>query len=307
MKTFVIHYARIRAMTTFEFHILTTADHEEALSNDLSELGCAAVTCQDAGDEAIYEPDPGEYRQWKKTLLIALINDELLLTDIEIYLNEQKKNGLIDLFHKHALSEQDWVRHCLDQFTPLQFGARLWICPSWIAPPDPLAVNVILDPGFAFGTGTHSTTALCLAWLDTAIHGGETVIDYGCGSGILGVAALKLGASQVIAVDHDPQALDATRLNAERNALTEDQLKIVYPHDFKPEKVDVLIANILAKPLIELAAYFANCVKPGGKIALSGILDTQADEVMQAYAPWFDMLRPVSKLEWVRLEGLRRA
>lgn len=203
------------------------------------------------------------------------------------------------------LEDKDWEREWMENFHPMQFGQRLWICPSWRDVPDPEAVNVMLDPGLAFGTGTHPTTALCLTWLDGQELGGQTVIDYGCGSGILGIAALKLGAGRVIGVDIDPQAIEASRENAARNGV-ENGVELYLPADRPQLQADVLVANILAGPLRELASDIASLVKPGGRLALSGILATQAEEVRAAYLPWFEMDAPVEQEEWVRLSGIRK-
>ena len=171
------------------------------------------------------------------------------------------------------LEDKDWVREWMDQFHPVQFGARLWICPSWLTPPEPTAINVMLDPGLAFGTGTHATTALCLEWLDSAPLSGKLVIDYGCGSGILGIAALKLGGNKTYAIDIDPQALLATRQNAEQNQITDQQLEVYYPQSCPLDMADILIANILAGPLASLAQTLNSLIRPGGLLALSGVLE----------------------------------
>jgi ribosomal protein L11 methyltransferase len=187
----------------------------------------------------------------------------------------------------------------------MRFGRRLWVCPLGENPEQPDAVVVHLDPGLAFGTGTHATTALCLEWLDAHPPAGLSVIDYGCGSGILAIAAHKLGAQDVIAVDIDPQALLATRENARRNGVVE-RFSVVYPQDLHARPVDVVLANILANPLIEHAESLAGRVKQGGDIVLTGILSGQADEVLAAYRQWFDFDEPVRREEWVLLAGSRR-
>jgi ribosomal protein L11 methyltransferase len=193
----------------------------------------------------------------------------------------------------------------MDDFKPLRFGDRLWIVPSWHDAPDPHAANLLLDPGLAFGTGTHPTTALCLEWLDGQDVTSRQVIDYGCGSGILGLAALLLGADHVIGVDTDPQALEASRENARRNKVEEDRLDLFLPGDEPDTMADIMLANILAQPLIGLAPKLAAKVKPGGDIVLSGILSNQAREVMEAYEPWFIMDEPEQREEWIRLTGRR--
>jgi ribosomal protein L11 methyltransferase len=187
----------------------------------------------------------------------------------------------------------------------MRFGANLWIVPSWTAAPDAGAVNILLDPGLAFGTGTHPTTRLCLEWLDAHPTAGQQVIDYGCGSGILAIAAARLGAGHVWAVDNDPQALTATRDNAGRNEVTA-HIDTALPAGLPACQADVLIANILAGPLIDLAPHFATLVRPAGAIVLSGILPEQAAQVLAAYRPWFDMALPSEHEGWVRLEGCRK-
>lgn len=289
-----------------EFHITTTSVYAEELSNQLSLLGAAAVTWQDAGDQPIYEPKPAEIIHWDEVKLIALFEEDSLLPAISHYLQRLQIEHQLSHFEVREVIEQDWVRLTREAFVPIQMGKRLWICPSWCEPADLGAINVLLDPGLAFGTGSHATTSLCLQWLDEHVQGNETVIDYGCGSGILAIAALKLGAQHVVAVDYDVQALEATQMNATLNQLQADQLQVVLPDQFASEPVDMIVANILATPLIELASRFATLIKPNGKIALSGILPSQSDEVAKAYAPWFIMNPAVVLDEWVRLDGVRR-
>jgi ribosomal protein L11 methyltransferase len=192
----------------------------------------------------------------------------------------------------------------MDGYAPMQFGTRLWIVPTGFDAPDPDGVNLLLDPGLAFGTGTHPTTALCLEWLDAHPPVDQVVIDYGCGSGILGIAALKLGAREVWAVDNDPQALVATLDNAQRNAVAA-QVKPVMPGDLPAMHADLLLANILANPLIELAPRFADFVRPGAALVLSGILAEQADSVSAAYGDRFTLQPPAQREDWVRIVGVR--
>jgi ribosomal protein L11 methyltransferase len=205
------------------------------------------------------------------------------------------------------VADQDWTRVWMDQFQPMQFGRRLWIYPSNIEPPtdDPDAVIVRLDPGLAFGTGTHPTTALCLQWLDAADLTGKTVVDYGCGSGVLAIAALKLGAARVLGIDNDPQASEASRDNAQRNDVA-DRLELFLPDEFKATPADVLVANILAGPLAELAPRFAACLKPHAPFALSGILVGQEHELLERYAEAFEDLVVATHEDWVRISGRRR-
>ena len=203
------------------------------------------------------------------------------------------------------LEDKDWEREWMDNFHPMQFGERLWICPSWREVPDENAVNVMLDPGLAFGTGTHPTTALCLTWLDGLDLTGKTVVDFGCGSGILSLAALKLGAKKVIGIDIDPQALQASLENAKRNQV-EDRLELYLPKDQPQLKAEVVVANILAGPLRELAPTITAFVGDNGLLALSGVLENQAEELQVLYGNWCDMEPVAVKEEWVRLSGRRK-
>jgi ribosomal protein L11 methyltransferase len=202
------------------------------------------------------------------------------------------------------LEDKDWEREWMDNFHPMKFGQRLWICPSWREVPEPDAVNVMLDPGLAFGTGTHPTTALCLTWLDGLDLKGKTVVDFGCGSGILSLAALKLGAKKVIGIDIDPQALQASLENAKRNQC-EDRLELFLPKDQPEFKADVVVANILAGPLRELAPVIVEYVKHQGVLALSGVLEEQAEQLQQIYGEYCQMDSFVVQDEWVRLSGTR--
>ena len=204
------------------------------------------------------------------------------------------------------VADQDWTRAWMADFKPMQFGRRLWIYPWNIEPPpDPDSVIVRLDPGLAFGTGTHPTTSLCLQWLDSLDLAGKTVIDFGCGSGVLAIAALKLGAARVVGIDNDEQAIVASRDNAERNGVSE-KLDLYTPDRFEPFESDVLVANILAGPLHELAPQFARCVKPAGAFAISGILEGQHTDLLTRYAEWFDKLESAIQDGWVRISGTRR-
>ena len=210
-------------------------------------------------------------------------------------------------YETRAVAEQDWVRATQAQFAPIPIAGKLWVVPSWCAPPDPAAINLTLDPGLAFGTGSHPTTRLCLAWLATCLQRGERVLDYGCGSGILAIAAAKLGAAQVLGVDVDPQAIRASRANARANGvaatfLTPDDLPAAATRPF-----DVLVANILVNPLVLLAPALAVRVRTGGRIVLSGILEPQAEEVAAAYTAWFTISVWNRDDGWVALAGVRRA
>lgn len=291
-------------MSWVELHATTSSDYANTLSAQLELLGACAVTFQDAGDHPIFEPNYENPELWRETTVTGLFDETAPLESIIRYFEEIQAQGFIKNFSRKNIADQDWARACLDQFKPLRFGKRLYICPSWETPENPAAINVILDPGLAFGTGTHPTTRLCLEWLEKNIHGGETLIDYGCGSGILAIAALKLGAKKATAVDCDPQALLATEQNAKRNAIGSDTL-CIQDISSAVNTADILIANILANPLIELASTFSTLVKPGGKIVLSGILANQLASVSNTFQRFFHMFPPTQKEGWGRLTGIR--
>jgi ribosomal protein L11 methyltransferase len=276
------------------------------LEDALLEIGAAAVTLLDRADQPLLEPAPGERPLWREIRVCALFDLGLDSATIIAALRQVLDGALPD--HRwQALEDQDWERAWMDDFQPQRFGERLWVCPSWCPPPQPGAVNLLLDPGLAFGTGTHPTTALCLEWLDAQPLAGATVLDYGCGSGILAIAALLLGAEHAVAVDHDPQALQATRDNAERNGIAAERLAVIRPDQLEANATfDVLVANILAAPLIQLAPVLWPHLRDGGRFALSGILATQAGEVAAAWRS--GELDPIVQREdWVRISGSRSA
>ncbi len=285
---------------TFEIE----AAQAEVFADHVSELGALSVTLQDAADQPIYEPALNTTPVWQTTLVVGLfaadLDTQALLTAV------QQQYSPLPKYRIETLQDQDWVRNSLADFQAMRFGQRLWVCPHWLEPPEPTAINIRLDPGVAFGTGTHVTTALCLQWLD-AQHTLQdwTVLDYGCGSGILGIAALKLGAQQVWGVDIDPQALQATQDNAQQNAVAA-HLKRALPEQLPDIQVDLLLANILANPLCELAERLAAYVKPQGKIVLSGILREQSAAVEAAYAPYFDLHETVLQEDWARVTGSKK-
>jgi ribosomal protein L11 methyltransferase len=284
------------------------ADEENAekYSDWLSACGAQAVTFIDAQDTPIYEPLPGdEVIYWSNTIVMGLYDASHDMDKVIGYLKSIHPDKQAMRFKLEQLEDKDWEREWMDNFHPMKFGQRLWICPSWCAVPEPDAVNVMLDPGLAFGTGTHPTTAMCLTWLDSLDLTGKTIVDFGCGSGILSIAALKLGAEKVIGIDIDPQALQASKANAERNNVV-DRLALYLPKDQPELKADIVVANILAGPLRELAPTIIAFVKDQGQLALSGILEVQAEQLQQVYGHWCQM-DPVSvQDEWVRLSGTRR-
>lgn len=281
--------------------------HPEELEDALLQAGALAVTLTDAGDQPVLEPAPGQTPLWAHTRVTGLFDAQ---TDIEVIKKQLRRflhTPSLPECRLIALEERDWVRAWMDHFHPMRFGQRLWVCPKEQAPPDPSAINLRLDPGLAFGTGTHPTTALCLEWLDGADLTDKTLLDYGCGSGILAIAAAKLGAMRVWAVDIDPQALIASDDNASENAV-EDRIELVSPAELPADlQVDMLLANILAGVLVRLASDFARRVKPGGQIALSGILEAHADAVQATFSPDFIFSTRRCREDWVLLVGTRRA
>ncbi|EKP0247993.1 50S ribosomal protein L11 methyltransferase [Aeromonas veronii] len=288
-------------MPWIQIRINATAKTADKVSNMLLGRGAQAVTFMDAKDVPVYEPMPGETPLWGETEVMGLFDAETDPAPTIAFF--QQIFGENVGYKVEQLEDKDWVREWMDHFHPMQFGERLWICPSWRDVPNPDAVNVMLDPGLAFGTGTHPTTALCLQWLDGLNLTGKTVVDFGCGSGILGIAALKLGAARVIGIDIDPQAIQASRDNAARNGVA-DQIELYLPAD-QPQDVeaDVVVANILAGPLRELAPLIAGHGKPGSLMALSGVLESQAPELETIYGQWFEMDPTAVKEEWCRLSG----
>ncbi|NRP09437.1 MULTISPECIES: 50S ribosomal protein L11 methyltransferase [unclassified Marinobacterium] len=296
-------------MPWLQIKVVTNPDIAEFYEDLLLEAGCAAVTFEDAKDQPIFEPELGTTPLWGTTVITGLFAAEHDLESTLTFLNEQKlsvKGGDTIQFKAEILEDKDWEREWMTHYHPMQFGSHFWVCPSWIEVPDANAVNLMLDPGLAFGTGTHPTTALCLEWLASEPLQNRSVIDYGCGSGILGIAAILLGASAVSGVDIDPQALTATQDNLVRNGLDKERLPVFFPESFESEAVDLVIANILAGPLKELAPTLAELVKSGGQLILSGLLIEQADELIGTYSEWFDMEPPSTKEEWVRLTGRKR-
>ena len=289
-------------MAWIQFIFSSTPDGADPLSDRLSECGANAVTFQDNADQPIYEPEIGSTPLWQATNVIALFEADSDTENIVVKLTQLMAPEAIPPYRIEAVEDKDWVREWMDNFHPMCFGKQLWICPSWHEPPNPNAINILLDPGLAFGTGTHPTTALCLNWLDRAQVKDKVVIDYGCGSGILAIAAALLGAKQVIGVDIDPQALEATQANAERNGVV---IETFLPADCPDITADLVIANILAGPLQTLAPTLIALSKPRSDIILSGILESQASSVSDAYQITFEMEASVLKDEWVRLVGHR--
>ena len=309
--------SRSTGMPFLELTLRCSESTQPRYENALDDVGALAVTLLDAdadtsNERAILEPGVGETPLWADLVLSALFPDDTnalaLLAALEAF------DAGLDWSSASfkVVDDQDWERAWLDQFQPMQFGARTWIVPwNHELPEDAQAADaavVRLDPGLAFGSGTHPTTALCLRWLDTLAADGQLqgrdVLDFGCGSGILALAALKLGAATATGVDNDPQALIATADNAERNGM---QLHVYLPQDEPVAQYPVVVANILASALDTLAEVLAQRVQAGGRIALSGILHGQEGELLERYAPWFDHLQAVQDGDWMRIDGVRRA
>ncbi|MGB0134785.1 50S ribosomal protein L11 methyltransferase [Dokdonella sp.] len=334
-------------MSWLELSLTLRSDQQEAVEAALEDVGALAVTLLDAdadtsNEQAILEPAVGETPLWSLIVLSALFEAEIDRSGLIHVLGESLPELEPGQIVFREVADQDWTRVWMDQFKPMQFGERLWIYPWNIEPPaDPqdsvgrssascdrgtsaslrvdrssascdrgtsasLRVVVRLDPGLAFGTGTHPTTALCLEWLDRTDLGGKTLIDYGCGSGVLAIAAALLGAARVIGIDNDPQAIEASRDNAARNGVAEN-IELRLPDTEERTPADVLVANILAGPLHELAPLFAAHVRPGGLLALSGILNGQEAELLERYSEWFEELAVSRREDWVRIDGKRRA
>ncbi|WP_133129960.1 50S ribosomal protein L11 methyltransferase [Legionella yabuuchiae] len=269
-------------------------DDVDELSEFLEETGAVSITFTDKYDDPILEPELGTTPLWSNVIILAL------------YVEQEDADHASSVFKASypkfetlliPVPEKDWERAWMTQFTPLQFGHRLWIVPSWISAPDPNACNLILDPGLAFGTGTHPTTSLCLTWLDNADLIDKRVVDYGCGSGILALAAIKLGAKHVYAVDIDEQALTATRNNAELNQIRSEQISLGFPEELQL-KSDLIVANILLTPLLTLKARFHQLLEKGGTLVVSGILEDQLQELITAYQDCFEYHSTVTREEW---------
>ena len=305
-------------MSWISLTIEIDAAHVEILSDALLELGALSVDIHDAAAGTEREQplfgEPGEPSEkiWSAAEITALFAADADVNGIMQTAAQAAELIGLPIYRLAKVPEQDWVRLSQAQFAPIQISSRLWIVPSWHQTPDPAAVSLILDPGLAFGTGSHPTTQLCLVWLDENLRGGEVVLDYGCGSGILAIAALKLGAGHAVGIDIDPQAVAASRDNALHNQLDQMKAEFYTPH-FETRVVpaieawaDVVVANILANPLIVLAPILMSMTRKGGRIALSGILRDQAEEVECTYRQWFEMHIAGEQEGWVLLTGTRK-
>jgi len=292
-----------------EWVLETHSDRVELLEDWFFAQGALAVSLEDNADEPLLEPGPGETPVWQNVKVTALFAGDFDLEPIRAALPTDllAENSRSDIT---ALADRAWERVWMDEFSPIQMGPRLWICPSWTEPPDSAAINVYLDPGLAFGTGTHATTAMCLSALDDAISGGERVVDFGCGSGILAIAALRLGATSALGVDNDPQAITATRDNAERNHIDSSSIEVVLPDNAAigawANESDLVVANILAGPLLALADELMALMKPGGRLMLTGVLSEQAPELIERFIP-VNLGVSETRDGWVLLTGQKPA
>lgn len=293
-------------MPWWQFSITCHASELEQVESLLLDLGALSLSLADAGDEPIYEPLPGDNPVWQNSVVTGMFDPGIDHEALYQRLLGALPSQLVDQVRQKSLQEQDWEEVYKQHFKPIHCSGNLWIVPSWCEPPDPGATNIRLDPGMAFGTGGHATTALCLAWLGEQDITGYSVIDYGCGSGILAIAACQLGAAVVSAVDIDPQALRASEANARTNRVDSRRMKVSLPEELQSDKVDLLMANILSGPLIAFAPRFAGLIKPGGQILLSGILKTQLADIQLAYQPWFDLDPVAVREDWARVSGMRK-
>jgi len=292
-------------MPWLQLRLAITPEQAPTYEDALLDVGAVSVTFMDAEDQPIFEPDLGTTPLWSHTHLLALFEADTDADALVAHL-QLLTDGALPEHQIERIEDQDWERSWMDGFAPMRFGQRLWIVPSWHEAPQPDAVNLLLDPGLAFGTGTHSTTSLCLQWLDAQPLEGCSVLDFGCGSGILAIAALLLGAPRAVGTDIDPQALEASRDNAGRNGIADERFPVYLPADLPQEPADVVVANILAGPLVSLAPQITSLVKGGGRLALSGILAEQAEEVRAAYAADFELDPTAVQDGWVRISGVRR-
>jgi len=286
------------------------AEHANALSEALLGLGALSVDLLDADagtpDEQAIFGEPGELPPgvWLHNRVSALFDSD---KDLDSILHKAAIGIGLKQIPEHrieTLADNDWVRLTQAQFEPIPISPRLWIVPTWHTPNDPSAINIVLDPGLAFGSGSHTTTRLCLRWLDNYLHGGESMLDYGCGSGILAIAAIKLGAARATGVDVDLQAVIASRDNAYSNKV--ENVQFYLPDEAPQTSYDLVVANILTNPLRLLAPLLANATRSGGQIVLSGILEEQAQDVMNIYQHWFDLNVPIFEDSWSCISGRKR-
>ena len=293
-----------------QLKIQITPEHVDFIEPQLLAAGAVSITYLDAEDQPVFQEELDSTPLWDSLVLCALFEEDTELGELLSWLGGNASIVNRASLEVEKIEDQAWERSWMDNFSAMQFGEKLWICPSWQEPPDPSATNIMLDPGLAFGSGSHATTALCLQWLATQDLQGKDIVDYGCGSGILAIAAALLDAQSVQGVDNDPQAVLATNDNCERNGLLQGRVGTFLPEEYDsistPESVDILLANILAAPLLSLASKFASLVKPHGSIVLSGLLAEQADAITEVYSEWFEMSAAVQREDWIRLSGIKR-
>ena len=297
-------------MKWLQIHITVEQSQVDFTETLLESLGAVSVTLDDAENQDLLEPLPGETPLWNKVIVTGIYaqedDEKIDVAALETFIRTQLPT---EPMRSEFMEDQEWERTWMDAYEPIQIGKKYWIVPEWMQPPEADAVNIKLDPGLAFGTGNHASTFLCLQWLGQTDVKDKIVIDYGCGSGILGVAALLLGAKKVYATDIDPQAVLATQQNAELNGVLEN-LYVGLPEEFnaelKDQKADVFVANILAGPLMALAAEFATLIKSEGEFALAGVIEEQVDDVSRVYSENFDILAVEKRDEnWCRISGKR--
>ncbi|MBP8099038.1 MAG: 50S ribosomal protein L11 methyltransferase [Acinetobacter sp.] len=298
-------------MKWLQIHITVDQAQVDYTETLLSSLGAVSVTLDDAENQELLEPLPGETPLWNKVIVTGIYaqedDEEIDVTALETFIKTQMPEAPL---RSEFMEDQEWERTWMDAYEPIQIAEKYWIVPQWMEAPEPDAVNIKLDPGLAFGTGNHASTFLCLQWLGKTDVKDKIVIDYGCGSGILGVAALLLGAKKVYATDIDPQAVHATQQNAELNGVL-DNLYVGLPEEFnetfKNQKADVFVANILASPLMALAPEFSTLIKSEGEFALAGVIKEQVDDVSAVYSEFFDILDVEEREEyWCRISGKRQ-
>lgn len=292
-------------MSWLQLRLYTQRDTVAALEEQLLASGAVAVTLEDNANQPLLEPGVGETPLWNQTRLTGLYPAD---SDMRMVLAQLPAQAL-ENHRVEILEDKDWAREWMQHFQPMRFGKKLWVCPSWLEPPHAGAVNLLLDPGLAFGTGTHPTTAMCLRQLDSMPLRGQTVVDYGCGSGILAVAALKLGAAHALGVDNDPQALTASAENRRRNGVQQTQLKVALPQQVVMadwgQQADLVVANILSGPLIELSDTLIAFLKPGGDLLIAGLLGSQAETLAAHYTPVIQLSVVDQQDDWVCLRGKR--
>lgn len=285
------------------FEISLRLERHQYLATEilLDELGAVSISIVDSEDSPIFVEEVDTMPFWRQITLTALFVEDIELQTLQNPIEEALASP-IEL-SKRETQDQDWQKKWMQNFQPMQFSERLWVCPSWITYPDPFAINIQLDPGLAFGTGTHPTTALCMQWLANYSLADKTVMDFGCGSGILAIAAYYLGAKKIVAIDHDSQAIQATGLNANINGIDSDMLQMILSDSPPQQSCDVIIANVLLLPLLKYSTDFAEAMSPSSKIILSGILGQQLEQMKQVYEPTFKFDNIHSKKEWLLIEA----